>query len=461
MKGIQEIPYEICYSHLSWFYKTNKRTCDSVRYGFKFAKDKYGHFIKEDPEKCNFMDQMIGDGHTLNIQCWDPDKPGKLCRPTLIAFVDQKTQVWLDGAVSKTECTATMKLATYRSLVAYGRLAGLSSPAMPRVIKLDNGKAFKNNALNGVMVALKSEMEGTFSMMGRYGLEHVSYAIPYNARSKVIERKFGELNEFEKMFATYVGNKLVAKPGYLQRNEKFLRQQHEALIEAQGGIPTLDEVYEYFKLWMIDSNQRASDGEYLQGKTHLQLIEEECAAIDFRSRKLPYKELFELLADRQYKTIGKRGVKMWGIDYYHEDLWNFTNVDNRDRYLVLGDPADKSRVFLHHLDGRYWMELQPTRGTGVSPIISVNGTEEDYAELSEGMRIQHHQEQMVKNQLSELYGIPVLNKKSLKNHQPKALGAGAKALSEHKAESNDYDEDEQHRYIMLDGKRIDIFKSNY
>ena len=428
LTGIQEMPYDPCYTHLSWFYKKNKRMCDSIRYSFKYAKDKYGHYNDLDPEKCMFMDQLVGDGHVFNFQIENPDKPGKLCRATLVVFVDQRTRAWMGYTIVVNENTLAVKLALYRALINCGRFAGLKTPAVPRVIKIDNGKAFKNKELNGEENALESELAGLFARMRNYGLEHVSYSIPYNARSKMIERMFPELNEFEKMWATYVGNQLTNKPGYLQRNEKYLRTQHAALVEAQGGVPALEDLYEFVDAWMLEYNNRKSDGKYLQGRSPFQLIEEHRAAIDYRTRAIPHKELLELMMHKEFRPIGKRGVRINGLDYYHEDLWRYTNVDSSDRYPVLIDDYDKSRAFLYKLDGSFWMELTPTMGTGISPIISVNGTEEDFTQLRGGMQIQHQQVQNVKNDLAQLFGTPVLNKKKLNPVTQRALPEKQKAI---------------------------------
>ena len=449
MMGMQEMEYDPCYTHLSWFYKQNKRMCDSMRYGFKFAKDKYGHYNDLDPEKCMFMDQLVGDGHVFNFQIENPDKPGKLCRATLVAFVDQRTRAWMGYTIVINENTLAVKLALYRALINCGRFAGLSTPAVPRVIKIDNGKAFKNKELNGEENALESQLAGLFARMRTYGLERVSYSIPYNARSKMIERMFPELNEFEKMWATYVGNQLINKPGYLQRNEKYLRTQHAALVEAQGGIPALEDLYEFVDAWMLEYNNRPSNGKYLQGRTPMQLIGEHRTAIDYRTRSIPHKELLELMMHKEYKPIGKRGVMINKIEYYHPDLWEYTNVDSNDRYQVLIDDYDKSRAFLFRLDGSFWLELTPTMGTGISPIVSVNGTPEDFNQLSEGMRIQHQQEQNVKNKLAELFDVPVLNKKQLKATTQKALGSAKKELPEHKEPEDDYITTQDGRKIKL------------
>lgn len=449
--GMPEVDYHTAYRHLEWFYSKNKMMCDSVRYSFTYAKNKYGHYITKDPNKCNYMDQIVGDGHTFNVQCLHPTKPGKLVRATLVAFVDERTHAWLGGAIGLSENTELIKLALYRSLVKCGEYAGLSSPAIPLSIKLDNGRAFRSKELAGLENKLMGEMGGLFARMKNYGLQHVSYSIPYNARSKIIERMFRDLNEFEKRWATYVGNKLVDKPGYIQRNQDYLRTQHAALIEAQGGIPTMDELFEAATNWMIEYNNRASNGEYLQGRSPFELIEEHRTAIDYRPRALPQKELLELLMDRKYLPIKKRGVTMWDIDYYSEELWNYTNANNDERYLVMGDPYDKSKVFLHHLDGSFWMALPPSRGTNTNPIIGVTGTEEDHEELAAGMKIQSHQFKKVKEQLAEIYGYGSQpeNKKVLKAATQKALGTAKKELPAHDESDGDYVTTQDGRKIKL------------
>ena len=61
-------------------------------------------------------------------------------------------------------------------------------------------------------------------MYSKLGLETV-FARPYNARAKVIERFFKELQEgFEKLLPSYIGSIIQNKPAYIMRNEKFHKE---------------------------------------------------------------------------------------------------------------------------------------------------------------------------------------------------------------------------------------------
>ena len=64
----------------------------------------------------------------------------------------------------------------------------------------------------------ESGINGLFNKLGINAV----FAQPYNARAKVIERFFRELQEgFERLLPSFVGSNIIDKPAYMKCNEKF------------------------------------------------------------------------------------------------------------------------------------------------------------------------------------------------------------------------------------------------
>jgi putative transposase len=89
------------------------------------------------------MDVLVADGHVLNFQIVNP-QTGKMCRPTLVAWVDMATRMPMGFEIMYTENTRSVLSAFRNACLNAGKLAGIEGGILPKAVYMDNGKSFKN-----------------------------------------------------------------------------------------------------------------------------------------------------------------------------------------------------------------------------------------------------------------------------------------------------------------------------
>lgn len=103
----------------------------------------------------------------------------------------------------------------------------------------DNGKAFRAKFFTGDL--RECGINGLFDKLKITPM----FAQPYNAKAKVIERFFRELQDaVEHLLPSFVGTNINVKPAYKKRNEKFHKENH---IEF---IPTIEQLNKKLKAYM-------------------------------------------------------------------------------------------------------------------------------------------------------------------------------------------------------------------
>jgi putative transposase len=106
----------------------------AFREGEKAWNDKCAISLLRNWNLVEVGDVVIADGHTLNFESIDPDT-GKPKRMTLVLFYDGASNCPLGWQIMATENTACISAAFRRSCIILGKF--------PRVIYLDNGRAFR------------------------------------------------------------------------------------------------------------------------------------------------------------------------------------------------------------------------------------------------------------------------------------------------------------------------------
>jgi len=156
------------------------------REGEKALIDKVLPYIERDDSLINVGNVLVADGHRCNFRVKNP-WTGKPCRPMLVGFYDWKSRVLCGWAISVEENTQLITSALRRGIIRLGKT--------PRIVLLDNGAAFKSKVFTG---DIDLEQSGIRGMFARLDIKTV-FAWPYNARSKPIERFFGDFsNQFER-----------------------------------------------------------------------------------------------------------------------------------------------------------------------------------------------------------------------------------------------------------------------
>ena len=354
------------------------RTCFSDwtlwRKGEKAWNDNCAISILRDWSLVGVGDVVIADGHTLNFESIDPDT-GKPKRMTLLLFFDGGSRYPLGWEVMATENVACISSAFRRACIRLGKF--------PRVVYLDNGKAFRARFFDGCK---DFEQAGFLGLYRDLGCE-VIHAWPYHGQSKPVERFFGTMHELEELTPSYTGWDIAHKPARLHRNEQLHRRLHDKL----GRRPlTLEETHEWLAYWFEMYASRPQCGTHLRGRTPGDVFEAG------RGPGVDVERLTLLMLQKEIRTISKDGIRLEGRLFWHEALFN-----RRHPVLVRYDwQLSPHTVLVYDLDGNRICEARDRHhygiAAGIHPAARVLGTDAQRRDLTEALALKKQQERGAK-----------------------------------------------------------------
>ena len=230
--------------------KNNKAFWIFYREGEKGLNDKCLPYIERDYDKIEVGDIIVADGHVLNFETINPFT-GKPKRMTLILFYDMKSNYPLGWEIMPTENVMAIAVALRRSIIRLGKY--------PRIVYLDNGKAFGAKYFKGIDFN-ESGITGLFERLGT----QVITAWAYHGQSKTIERFFGSFAELERMMPSYSGTSIELKPPRMNRGEKIHMRLHEKLFE--GTTIDLETTHKAVAWWFDKYVSREQQDGHLKGQ---------------------------------------------------------------------------------------------------------------------------------------------------------------------------------------------------
>ena len=264
------------------------------RNGEKAWNDRCAISILRDWSLVGVGDVVIADGHTLNFETTDPDT-GKPKRMTLLLFFDGGSRYPLGWEVMATENVACISSAFRRACIRLGKF--------PRVVYLDNGKAFRARFFDGCK---DFEQAGFLGLYRDLGCE-VIHAWAYHGQTKPIERFFETMHEAEVFVPSYVGRDIAHKPARLKRNETLHRELYEAL---GGRALTVEETHVVVARFFETYSNRPQYRTHLKGRTPAEVFEEG------RGSGVDLQKLTLLMMEKELRTITKDGIQLHGRYYY-------------------------------------------------------------------------------------------------------------------------------------------------
>lgn len=368
------------------------------RNGEKAWNDRCAISILRDWSLVEVGDVVIADGHTLNFESIDPDT-GKPKRMTLLLFFDGGSRYPLGWEVMATENVACISSAFRRACIRLGKF--------PRVVYLDNGKAFRARFFDGCK---DFEQAGFLGLYRDLGCE-VIHAWPYHGQSKPVERFFGTMHELEELTPSYTGWDIAHKPARLHRNEKLHRRLHEKL----GRRPlTLEETYEWLAYWFELYASRPQATTHLRGRTPGEVFEEG------RGPGVDMDRLTLLMLQKEIRNISKDGIRLDGRLFWHEALFN-----RRHPVLVRYDwQLSPYTVLVYDLDGNRLCEARDRYhygiAAGIHPAARALGTTEQQQDLTEALELKKRQEREAKagiRQMTETIILPEARKRLVTGFQ--------------------------------------------
>mgnify|MGYP002707818915 FL=1 len=334
-----------------------------AREGQKALRDKVQPYITRDISKLEVGDVLVADGHRLAVQCINP-YTGKLCRPTLIGYLDWKSTALVGYEIMLEENTQAITSALRNSIINLGKI--------PKICYQDNGKAFKSKFFKGNLQ--ECGIQGLFDKLGIIPV----FAQPYNARAKVIERFFRELQDgFERLMPSFVGANIMDKPAYLNRNEDFHKKVHNDFI------PTIEQLSKMLDYYM--EYYRSLECPNVKGKTIGEV---------FGSGKgsgIDLEKLDDLMMSKEIRTINRDGIRFLNADYYNDCLYGV-----KERVQIKYSLLDLTKIKVYTLNNEFI--CYANRVMPIHPMATYLGDVKDQEELKQKLKQQKSLEkQTVKN----------------------------------------------------------------
>ena len=332
------------------------------RGGKKAWNDKCAISLLRDWNLVQVGDVVIGDGHTLNFETINP-ATGKPTRMTIVLFYDGASNCPLGWEIMATENTASISAAFRRTCIMLGKF--------PRVVYLDNGRAFRAKFFKGCPDFEQAGFLGLYRDLGC----SVIHAWPYHGQSKPIERFFGTFHDMEVWMPSYTGNDIAHKPARMKRGEDLHRQLYTKL----GGRPlTEEETLVQVARWFAEYATRPQYRTHLHGRTPGDVF------MEGRGEGLSPQDMQKLtlfMMQKEVRTITKDGIKVNGRLYWHEKLYS-----RRHSVLVRYDEHfNPYTVYVYTLDGDLLCEAKDREhyriASGLHPVARILGTPEQQEEV--------------------------------------------------------------------------------
>ncbi|GAB6191121.1 Mu transposase C-terminal domain-containing protein [Desulfocastanea catecholica] len=299
------------------------------REGDKGLNDKVLFWTERDYETIQVGDILVADGHVLNFLVLNP-WTGKAQRMMLVLFFDMKSSMPCGWEIMPTESTASISAALRRSILRLGMV--------PKIVYLDNGRAFKGHYFTGTDFE-QTELPGLYE---RLGIQLI-VAKPYHGQSKTIERFFKTFGELERMSPSYIGTSIDAKPAHMNRGETLHRKINDKI--TGGEVPSLIDTHRAIAAWFDHYAARPQGpSSHLAGQCPQKLFDAG------RGPGVDPLALRILMMKKEERKIYGRGVKVYdkGEWYYHPALYGRNHKVNvrydmqeRDTVLIYDQRTDE------------------------------------------------------------------------------------------------------------------------
>lgn len=357
-QGQNFIPADITFRrYAKWFKDNNYDKWILARDGEKALSDKVEPYIKRDASLLEVGDILVADGHKLAFQVINPFT-GKPCRATLVGFLDWKSTALVGYEIMLEENTQCVASALRNAII--------NLDMIPKVVYQDNGRAFRAKYFTDNKGFTELGFQGLYSKLG---IETV-FARPYNARAKVIEKRFfKEFQEgFEKLLPSYIGSSIQDKPAYMMRNEKFHKNLHN------GFIPTIEETIKMIDMWLSFKNSQPCPNS--SDKTIAEVLSER------KRQNIDINTLNDLMLATEVKTIQRNGIKFLNCDYFDERLYGF-----KSKVLIKYNLFDLTNIKVYTPKGEYLCTAE--RVTETHPMAKLLGDVKDYEDYKQKIVRQH------------------------------------------------------------------------
>lgn len=308
-----------------------------MRNGKKNHEDNYEDYIKRSYEELP-NEIWVSDGHEMEVFVKHPTKEGCVVSPKLIVWQDFSTRMWVGWSIAFEETSEAIIDALRMGVERYG---------IPRCVQTDNGKAYKSKAMKGKESQDNASELKITGIYGVLGIEKVTHAIPYNAKSKGIERAWQEIKNFlNRSLPGYKGGSIAEKPERLKEDLK-----KGAVLECEELERLIEMFVEYrnHKYYDVEINgKRGHRGAGMNNRTPFERYSEEIKLTEIRKatpEQLRAATMYEAIV-----TIRRGGrITLFSQEYKNSELALLTNEKVKARY----SRNDLTKIYVYDSRDRF------------------------------------------------------------------------------------------------------------
>ena len=361
-----------------WYSKhAEKKTVLIARMGEEWYRNNIASYItREAPgvDEC-----WVGDHHIFDaaIRVYDEEAGAwRAVRPWITAWVDWGSLYfagWQIRAIYPNRDSIERSLK--QAITANGYHA-------PEHMYIDNGKDYKAAGFAVPVNRLSRKDEDRLRTVAALLGCTPHFAIPYNARAKIIERLFRPVCEqFSKLWTSYRGSDPTKRPTTADEAWKH-----------PETLPTLDEFTVAFQTWLTDIyHRRPSNGAILSGKSPLEARAQTRRNRPALAPQVVYKAFLREVKGGCRKIMRGGVVRALNRFYQSDELWQL--LDGKAEVRVKVDPDDLSTIWVFTPEGR---EIGPAREVPKLPALIDPDDAKTVEDLREQMRRQRREVRQAK-----------------------------------------------------------------
>ena len=346
-------------------YNTYKRFLDTWRKenyadyvfhtkGEKGLDDLVLPYLERDWNLVEVGDIIIMDGHVNNYEIINPFT-GLPKRMITIGAIDGRSQFLAGYEIAITENVMSIASAIRRAILNLGK--------MPKVIYIDNGKAFSAKYFHD------SELENIEPLLARLGIK-VIFAKAYHAQSKPIEPFWDWMSELERLIPTYVGTSIEMQPPRMNRGEFIHRKLYNKAI--QNTTIDIFAAHRAMGWWLDQYHNRPKTSGHLKGLTPAQVFDAG------RGEGIDKDELSFLMMDVALTKLYRKGIRAFSTWFWNDSLFG-KQIDAGDEIYFKYDLLDRDSILVYDRFGNFVCKAYDVKK--VHPAAAILGSEEQVNEL--------------------------------------------------------------------------------
>lgn len=301
-----------------------------AREGRKAFEDKCLPYTERDYSLLHPNQFWVSDHHLWDIFVRVPDNKGgwKLARPWGSYWMDMRTRKVMSSIIRIESPNADIVLCSFG--------LGVEHFGIPNGVRLDNGKDYKARDLfhskehhkdykardlshsEEHYIVSEEDKKRIFSSLATNLQIESTYARPYNAKAKPIERLFNTFEEqLGKKYPSYAGSNAKKRPEDLKDLDIM-------------DVITLEEFIRQHNLYVYEIyNESKHSGHAMDGKSPNQAYAEIPFTIRRTSKEMLY---FSLMRVKGQRVIQRNGITFSGIHFYNDDCINYIGQEVTARY---------------------------------------------------------------------------------------------------------------------------------